>query len=1415
MPEDDEYKNSSESNENRSEEPQSDLNNKGFEQYVNEDGSKDSILDNDYFQDSESIPQENFIVKPKSTDLNKDVSSDTHSTSDQIKDTSGEQVTNTDDYYQFESDDHSENTSGLNENVGESEQDYSSSQESSSQVSSQTPITYSASSSKNVSQQSSEKSSNKSPINEQSASTSALNSTEQESSSSGPLKSEGKSSTPIKSENTSSGPLKSEGESSSPIKSESTSSSPLKSKSASSDSVLKDQETSSRGLRKSANTGDLKKSKSSILQNKDKNKDKGKKDKDKKDKNKDKDKDSKKNNTSMAKALNVASSISNVLKVDDEQNAAENLLNNSAKELISVGKRMTKSQLKKFALNLLMKNGVSKSVAKKAVIKFLNSTKAGIIISAPVQAIATTKNVFSGNVGDTFKDAAMSLASGDPVPLIITAVVIGIVILFGLSLIGSSFSENSKVNPTNYVEDIEVGESSGSEVLDDDEDEENPFNATAMINFNNTFSNLNDYFYKYSDDSNNMLSNSLKKSDQSIDLMKQLTKKLVQTRQFKYSIFDDYFIKYFFDEVTEKELKDKVKSDIKSSGMLFTETYIGKAIQTNKLYNSFKKDLDDYKTKINQIKTNTEKVEGEDENTFKNKVINEFKTQNPNVDSIYLTCYKLFSDSVDNLKIVKNIDMNLENRWENTRELTGLLYFIKNINDVDENRNLNIEANDLENILKSLEDEMTDLNVSIIGKNLSGEDLDFNYVYGSKRKKTSLYFEKEFLNTCDVKYQEIIDGIGAKEDISAINLSDYKNIMDNTESWSLVRNLQIFEGLINNYNESYIPNDLLLGNNLDEEVGNQDNEDDGSEEDGGEEEIYDFNNCLYKVYSIIQEKMANNFGTSKYNGSEEKKDESIVTSKVTPTSTQVPTPTTEPYERKNNNIFYGIPEIDVTAIDKTFYFPTEMISVELLNTPGVSNSPLGTSSKAMNVVKKDEIIQRVEDLIPLLIGYQDIVKDIQKENKNEISDVEKRISDENASNDFINKGDNGSKYIYEDSEIDDLFAFDDLSTIEIDEEKYYVFDNISELSEIKLDLSSKDFLTWFKNEEDDTSFYNNYIPEAFIFDEDDELEDVEYAGDFAEILKDADEDLKSEMFKEANQQYERLSSDSDYDLSEEYIVFKYLLFGGIQNFEPVLNQVWEENIFNVFGNFTTEKTNLASDDIPFTNSYNDYIDLNMPVGKEIYAICSGKVVEKTDNSITIRSSEQLFDENNYIFYVEYTNLSPNVNVDDEVFRYPVPTEDYFEQDANGNIKDSTIIGKAKTENLQIKCYINDQSMLVNPRLIIQDDDGLPIVPYLPSKSSTEQSFAYPSYKMYTLPPKVETPKITPYLEPPDPLHRKLLFVFGTITYYAGLLYAIWAIIKFALGLHDYESANYQAIWQFIAASVLIFGALLLKYLSGL
>ncbi len=1424
MPEDDEYKNSPESNENRSEEPQSDLNDKGFEQYVNEDGSKDAILDKDYFQDSESIPQESFVAKPKSQDLNKNVNSDTNSASDQIKDTSGEQISDTNNYYHFGSDSYSEDTSGLNEDVGESGRDYSSSQESSPQVLSQTPITHSTSNSQNVSQQSSEKSSNKSHINEQSTSASALNPTEQESSSSSPLNQESKSSSslnqesksssslnqesksssplnqesksssplnqgsksssplnqesksssplnqesksssplnqesksssPLKSESASSGQINSEGKNSSPIKPESASSSPIKPKSKSSDSVLKDQGTVPQVLRRSASMSNfgnkgkkgnidqdqkLKRSKSLIL------------------KSKDKDKNSKKNNTSMANALNVASSISGLVKVDTKKNTAENIIDNAIKELKSAGVRMVKSKLKNFLLDKCVKNGISKSLAKKTINKVLNSTKVGAIVAAPGQIWNTMGNLYTGNVGDTFKDAAMSLASGDPVPIIATAFVIGIVILFGISLMCTSFSNESQTQ--NYYNYVGIGKNFEGEESDDDEG--NRFNATAMINFNNTFNNLNDYFYKYSDDSNNMLSNSLKKSDQSIDLMKQLAKKLVQTRQFKYNIFDDYFIKYFFDEVTEKELKDKVKSDIKNSGMLFTETYIGKFIQTNKLYNSFKKDLDDYKSKINQIKTNTEKAEGEDENTFKNKVINEFKLQNPNVDSIYLTCYKLLVDSVDSLKIVENIDMNLENRWENTKELTSLLYFIKNINDIDENRELNIEDSDLENILKNLEDELINLNISVVGKTLSGQGLNFDYTYGSKHKKTSLYLEKEFLNTCDVKYQKIIDDIGTREDISGVNFSDYKNIMDNTENWNLIYNLQIFEGLINNYNSTYIPNDLLLGN----KQSNTNNQ-----EDESEEEVYDFDNCLYKVYSIIQEKIAENFGKTQYNGE-------------------------EAYERKNSNIFYRIPEIDVTEIDKAFYFNTEMV----MNTEVTPN-------KSFSAIKRDEIVQKLEDLIPFLINYQNIVKEVKEKNKNEMSDVEKRISNENANDDIV---DENNKYIYEDSKVDDLFAFDDLRTIEIDNEKYYVFDDISELSEIRLNLSSKDFLTWL---EDDSSFYNDYIPEALIFEEDDELEDMMDIDDFAKELENADENFVEEIFKDAAQQHEKLFYDSDYDLTDEYIVFKYLLFGGVQNFEPVLNQVWENNIADIFGNFATGKTNLTNDDIPFTNYYNDYIALSIPSGKDIYAICSGEVVEKTDNSITVKNPGQLFDEG-YSFYVEYENLSPGVNVGDSILRYSVPTKDYFEQDENGNIKNSTVIGKAKAENLKIRCYIDDKSKLINPRLIIQDDDGLPVEPYIPPSSPTPKLYPSPSYKIYTLPPKIETPTVAPYIAPPDPLHKNLLFIFGTIIYYAGLLYAIWAIIKFALGLHDYESANYQAIWQFIAASVLIFAALLLKFLA--
>ena len=162
---------------------------------------------------------------------------------------------------------------------------------------------------------------------------------------------------------------------------------------------------------------------------------------------------------------------------------------------------------------------------------------------------------------------------------------------------------------------------------------------------------------------------------------------------------------------------------------------------------------------------------------------------------------------------------------------------------------------------------------------------------------------------------------------------------------------------------------------------------------------------------------------------------------------------------------------------------------------------------------------------------------------------------------------------------------------------------------------------------------------------------------------------------------------------------------------------------------------------------------------------------------------------------------------------------------------STIIGASIGDTLKIKCFFvlgkdsdkkekDVKKEFVNPFFILDIDDAFKVEKIIePSPTPTPTPFPSP----------MPNPDLSPakllYNSSPVPTnsdnnkiiveHRELLGVFGELIRVGGMLYAVWAIIKFAMGLHDYESANYQAIWQFFAASVLILGGILLKHISNL
>ena len=164
-------------------------------------------------------------------------------------------------------------------------------------------------------------------------------------------------------------------------------------------------------------------------------------------------------------------------------------------------------------------------------------------------------------------------------------------------------------------------------------------------------------------------------------------------------------------------------------------------------------------------------------------------------------------------------------------------------------------------------------------------------------------------------------------------------------------------------------------------------------------------------------------------------------------------------------------------------------------------------------------------------------------------------------------------------------------------------------------------------------------------------------------------------------------------------------------------------------------------------------------------------------------------------------------------------------------KKSTVIGTAINNTLKVYAFLssknkNNEKEFVNPFLIcnihVPFNSGETTTSIsIPSTSSSYSPSASPSDKrekddnQYRYNKEENKSKSKSKSVPRKVEHRSLLKVFGEIIRIAGMIYAVWAIIKFSLGLHDYESVNYQAIWQFFAASILIFGGILLKYISEL
>lgn len=1124
------------------------------------------------------------------------------------------------------------------------------------------------------------------------------------------------------------------------------------------------------------------------------------------------------------KFLNHANMIVNSsVKFDKEKNPMENVLSNADNAMISEAKYFAKEKVvekvDKFSVQKASKNLASFGKAGGKVLEKVN------VAGSAINTVSETFN----NPQNATKNAIGSAATGDPTKIIALVCIFFLFAIVGLfSVMGSNSSQSKNLrsannyNNYNYVKSV-----ANFEFGDDDEDTESMNNTSAIKNLNQIYLQLNNFFYGYDGDENaslldklkknlldqtniecdvfsdyvmdyfkdeiddnklkkniktyvkknnlffnesvgvtnyntfkneldtvyktkfkqiqkkvinespeeesysnimqkvesefknyfssnhilslscykwkipwqsddtgiNITYKSLEKISKSAELFRDLTKKIIVNTDMEYDIFDDYAISYFFGEKSDDQLIGKIKRDFINKNLIFNES-IG-----DKNYNTFKNELDNYKLRFQEIKANVDKEtddEVDDETIYREKIINEFKNDFADDHILKLPCYKPIDVDEKNLKIVEKFGTAYE-PWKDSKELIGMLYFISNVNDIPEDRKLNITSYNLNKILDSLSNEMTYVDASLVWEKNNGQEDKITYIYGNESKNTSLLLERELLNTYNNIYRSFIDKISGSE-------TENEDFDDNT----MLKNLSIFKEEVEKLSDK-----------------------------GNVVNFYILNPSeptrLSQSYNAFVSQTAEIFGVSEYSAA-----------------------SSEDYSRKVDDILYGIPEIDLTQFDKSIYF----------------------SSSGVN---KIEAKNKINTMIEFIQDFRKKIINAQNDNNENIKKVNEAL--QNIEDGESKKAE--GNYIYDDTTVDDLPGLDEFKIV-IDDRKYFLIDDISAIKNISIDYDSENFEAWLR----DSDFYDKFFSDSSV-----------------------------------------------YNLGDEYDNFKDLLYEGMQTFEPILNQRWEEKLLKNFGENIVYKENereitfdQIESDVPFELVESDHIELNVDRYKDIYAICSGTVVEDTGNSIKIKcktnselqdlpNKETLFDED-VDFYVEYTNLYSTVSKAN-VFRYEVPTEDSVE------IKESDVIGKSKG-TVKIKCYLvekdkdgNDKQVLLNPLLLMQGDDGLPEEAYIPpTPTPIPTPTPTPTSTSTPIPSFVPTPTST--LEPsfvptptPRVLHASLLLVFATIVYYVGMLYAIWAIIKFALGLNDYESVNYQAIWQFVAASILIMGALLLKYISGL
>ncbi|MDR1150517.1 MAG: hypothetical protein LBJ93_02750, partial [Clostridiales bacterium] len=126
----------------------------------------------------------------------------------------------------------------------------------------------------------------------------------------------------------------------------------------------------------------------------------------------------------------------------------------------------------------------------------------------------------------------------------------------------------------------------------------------------------------------------------------------------------------------------------------------------------------------------------------------------------------------------------------------------------------------------------------------------------------------------------------------------------------------------------------------------------------------------------------------------------------------------------------------------------------------------------------------------------------------------------------------------------------------------------------------------------------------------------------------------------------------------------------------------------------------------------------------------------------------------------------------------------------------------------------------NPLLLIESNQDLPMFEYDPTlipfpQPRQSESPSPSSQNAFYDPAAPNDPVLTPFVPNDRVLHAELLNIAGEIMRYVGLICCIWSVIRFSMGLSNYESADYQHIWQFVAGTILTFGGMLLRAIANL